>query len=103
MSNTIIVDDWDNVERYVFENRHSFSGISFLAMSVDKDYNQAPTTAVITAKDMVKKYGNAAIFASGMVVDALKVFNNLEVVISESNLRTTDSNRTPRSRIFENY
>ena len=32
----------------------------------------------------------------------LKVFNNLEVVISESNLRTTDSNRTPRSRIFEN-
>ena len=32
----------------------------------------------------------------------LKVFNNLEVVISESNLRTTDFNRTPRSRIFEN-
>jgi len=77
VSNTIIVDDWDNVERYVFENRHSFAGISFLAMSGDKDYNQAPNTAVITAKDMVKKYGNAAIFASGMVVDALKVFNNL--------------------------
>jgi len=26
---------------------------------------------------MVKKYGNAAIFASGMVVDALKCFKNL--------------------------
>ena len=77
VSNTIIVDDWDNVERYVFENRHSFAGISFLAMSGDKDYNQAPNTAVITSKDMVKKYGDAAIFASGMVVDALKVFNNL--------------------------
>jgi len=77
VSNTIIVDDWDEVEKYVFENRHSFAGISFLAMSGDKDYNQAPNTAVITADKMVKKYGNAAVFASGMVVDALKCFNNL--------------------------
>jgi ribonucleoside-diphosphate reductase alpha chain len=77
VSNTIIVDDWDEVEKYVFENRHSFAGISFLPMTGDKDYNQAPNTAVITAKDMVKKYGNAAVFASGMVVDALKCFNNL--------------------------
>ena len=77
VSNTIIVDDWDAVEKYVFENRHSFAGISFLGMTGDKDYNQAPNTAVITAKDMVKKYGNAAVFASGMVVDALKCFNNL--------------------------
>ena len=77
VSNTIIVDDWDEVETYVFENRYSFSGISFLSMSGDKDYNQAPNTAVITAKEMVKKYGTGAIFASGMVVDALKVFPNL--------------------------
>jgi len=77
VSNTIIVDDWDEVEKYVFENRESFAGISFLPMTGDKDYNQAPNTAVITAKDMVKKYGDAAVFASGMVVDALKCFNNL--------------------------
>ena len=77
VSNTIIVDDWDEVEKYVFENRYSFSGISFLGMSGDKDYNQAPNTAVIDEKEMVRKYGAAAIFASGMVVDALKVFPNL--------------------------
>jgi len=77
VSNTIIVDDWDEVEKYVFENRDAFAGISFLAMTGDKDYNQAPNTAVITAKDMVKKYGNAAVFASGMVVDSLKCFANL--------------------------
>ena len=77
VSNTIIVDDWDQVEKYVFENRHSFAGISFLPMTGDKDYNQAPNTAVITSKEMVKKYGDAAVFASGMVVDALKCFNNL--------------------------
>jgi len=77
VSNTIIVDDWDRVERYVFDNRYFFSGISFLAATGDKDFNQAPNTAVITANQMVKKYGNAAIFASGMVVDALKCFKNL--------------------------
>ena len=77
VSNTIIVDDWDRVERYVFENRYFFSGISFLAATGDKDFNQAPNTAVIDAKQMVTKYGNAAIFASGMVVDALKCFRNL--------------------------
>jgi len=77
VSNTIIVDDWDEVEKYVFENRHSFAGISFLPMTGDKDYNQAPNTAVITSKEMVKKYGDAAVFASGMVVDALKCYNNL--------------------------
>jgi ribonucleoside-diphosphate reductase alpha chain len=77
VSNTIIVDDWNEVEKYVFENRYSFAGISFLPMTGDKDYNQAPNTAVITAKQMVKKYGDAAVFASGMVVDALKCFNNL--------------------------
>jgi len=77
VSNTILVDDWDEVEKYVFENRHSFAGISFLSLSGDKDYNQAPNTGVITAKDMVKKYGEGAIFASGMVVDALKSFDNL--------------------------
>ena len=54
-----------------------FAGISFLSMSGDKDYNQAPNTAVITAKEMVKKYDTAAVFASGMVVDALKCFRNL--------------------------
>jgi ribonucleoside-diphosphate reductase alpha chain len=77
VSNTIIVDDWDRVERYVFENRYFFSGISFLAATGDKDFNQAPNTAVIDAKQMVNKYGNASIFASGMVVDALKCFKNL--------------------------
>ena len=77
VSNTIIVDDWDEVESYVFKNRHSFSGISFLSMSGDKDYNQAPNTAVATASQMVKEYKEAAIFASGLVVDALKVYNNL--------------------------
>ena len=77
VSNTIIVEDWDEVERYVFENRHSFAGISFLSSMGDKDFNQAPNTGVISAKEMVNKYDTAAIFASGLVVDALNAFDNL--------------------------
>ena len=77
VSNTIIVDDWDEVEKYVYKNRYSFSGISFLSPTGDKDYNQAPNTQVIDAKQMVAKYDQGAIFASGMVVDALKVYDNL--------------------------
>lgn len=77
VSNTILVDDWDDVEEYVFENRSSFAGISFLGMTGDKDFNQAPNTSVITAQEMVDKYGTASIFAAGMVVDALNTFTNL--------------------------
>tara|TARA_B100000085_G_scaffold96018_2_gene87069 strand:+ start:2887 stop:5100 length:2214 start_codon:yes stop_codon:yes gene_type:complete len=111
VSNTIIVDDWDEVEKYVFENRGSFAGISFLAMTGDKDYNQAPNTAVPTANEMVKEYGNAAVFASGMVVDALKVFPNLWDAISTAHgfgldLSVESSENSSRKdwiRRFENF
>jgi len=77
VSNTIIVKDWDEIEKYVYDNRGSFAGISFLSAMGDKDFNQAPNTGVITADDMVERYGTASIFASGLVVDALAVFSNL--------------------------
>ncbi len=56
VSVTVIVDDddWQNVSAYVFKNRHSFSAISFLSRSGDKDYTQAPFEAVSTANDIRK-------------------------------------------------
>lgn len=77
VSNTISVDDWDEVENYVFENRKFFAGISFIAESGDKDYHQAPNTKIITADEIVKIYGNGSVFASGLIVDANKAFDNL--------------------------
>jgi len=77
VSNTVEVDDWDKVEDYVFENRHYFAGISFLAATGDKAFNQAPFTAVIDANQIVKKYGTAGIFASGLIVDGLDAFRDL--------------------------
>lgn len=79
VSNTVMVDNWDEIEDYVFNNRNYFAGISFLAMSGDKDYNQAPNTQVLTSAQIVDKYGAGAIMASGLIVEALKSFDNLWV------------------------
>lgn len=71
ISNTIIVpnDKWDEVEEYLYENRKFFAGVSLLSASGDKDYNQAPMTEVKTAEEIVELYGEAALFASGLIVD----------------------------------
>lgn len=77
VSNTIVVDDWDEVENYIFENRQWFAGISLLPMTGDKDYAQAPFTEIIETEDIVKKYGKASLFASGLIVDGLHAFRHL--------------------------
>lgn len=92
VSNTVIVDDWDAVEEYVYENRDSFAGISFLPMTGDKDYAQAPNTKVIDAKEIIKTYGTGSMFASGLVVDGLKAFDNLWIACMTANNRDVDLN-----------
>lgn len=85
VSNTIIADNWDEIEEYVFNNKQYFAGISFLPMTGDKDFNQAPMTKVITVEEITKLYGTGAVFASGLVVDGLKAFNNLWDACSAAN------------------
>lgn len=75
ISNTISVDDWDEVEEYLYENRQWFAGVSLLSSSGDKDYAQAPFTEVFTADQIMKTYGDGSLFASGLIVDALHAFN----------------------------
>lgn len=79
VSNTVQVapDQWDEIEEYLFTNRDSFAGISFLAASGDKDFNQAPFTEVLTEQQIVDKYGRAAMFASGLIVESQKGFGDL--------------------------
>ena len=71
VSNTVTVHNgnWAEVEDYLFDNRHSFAGVSFLAGDGDKDYAQAPFTEVMTADEIVEQYGTAALFAAGLIVD----------------------------------
>jgi ribonucleoside-triphosphate reductase len=76
ISNTISVDNWDEVEQYIWDNREYFAGISLLSVSGDRDYAQAPFTSVYTTKEIVKMYGDASLYASGLIVDGLGAFDN---------------------------
>lgn len=76
VSNTVTVDDWDEVEQYIFDNRAWFAGISLLAESGDRAYPQAPFTQIFTAEQIVARYGQGAMFASGLIVDGLHAFND---------------------------
>jgi len=79
VSNTVRVrdDEWDSVWDYIYENRQHFAGISFLSMTGDKDYNQAPFCEVFTADQIVEEYGQCSLFSSGLIESALKYFPNL--------------------------
>lgn len=76
VSNTITVDDWDEVEEYIYNNRKWFAGISLLSSMGDRAYAQAPFTEVFTAQQIVDMYGEASMFASGLIVEGLHAFNN---------------------------
>lgn len=75
VSNTISVDNWDEVEEYIYQNRSFFAGISLLSSTGDRDYVQAPFTEVFTAEQLVQMYGVAAMFASGLIVDGCHAFD----------------------------
>lgn len=76
ISNTITVDSWEDVEQYIFDNKDFFAGISLLSSMGDKAYAQAPFTEVLMSHEIMDKYGDGSMFASGLVVDALHAFNN---------------------------
>lgn len=78
VSNTITVreDEWSDAINYIYDNRQWFAGISLLAISGDKDYPQAPFTAIYTPRELVQMYGDASVMASGLVVDGLHAFDD---------------------------
>ena len=78
VSNTITVkaDEWDEVEQFIFDNQKWFAGISLLSSSGDLDYAQAPFATVLTPTELVKEYGDASVFASGLIVDGLAAFDD---------------------------
>ncbi|HEX5111721.1 MAG TPA: hypothetical protein VFV79_02660, partial [Saprospiraceae bacterium] len=76
VSNTVIIDNKEEVVDYIFQHQDNFTAVSFISRFGDKDYAQAPFTSVLNTKELVKKYGDAAIFMSGLIVDGLHYFNN---------------------------
>jgi len=78
VSNTINVkpNEWDEVESFIFKNRKFFCGISLLPITGDKDYPQAPFTAVYLPSEQVRHYGDAALFVSGLIEVALNLWED---------------------------
>jgi len=75
VSNTVIIDNKDEIVDYVFEHQDNFSAVSFLSMFGDKDYAQAPFTSVLNTKELLEKYGDGSLFMAGLIVDGLHYFN----------------------------
>lgn len=97
VSNTVTVkpEEWDEVTKYIYDNRKYFAGISLIPQSGDKDYPQAPFTTVYTSREIVKEYGDAALWCSGLIELGLNAFaNNLWAAcdyVSMNQMKHTDS------------
>ena len=78
VSNTVTVkpDEWESVTKYIYDNRKFFAGISLIPQSGDKDYPQAPFTTVYSSREIVKEYGDAGLWCSGLIELALNAFEN---------------------------
>jgi ribonucleoside-triphosphate reductase len=78
VSNTVTVkpEEWEDVTKFIYQNRKYFAGISLIPQSGDKDYPQAPFTTVYTSREIVKEYSDAALWCSGLIELALNAFNN---------------------------
>lgn len=76
VSCTIIIDNLDEITKYIYTNQDSFKAVSFISDYGDKDFNQAPFTSVSSLEEIISKYGKGALFASGLIVDGLHYFND---------------------------
>lgn len=78
VSNTVSVkpEEWNDVIDYLYDNRESFCGVSLLPITGDKDYPQAPFTSIYTPEEMVKHYGDGVVFISGLIEQALELWED---------------------------
>lgn len=75
VSCTVIIDDYDKIADYLYDRQTEFTAVSFLSDVGDKDYIQAPFTSVLNAQELLEKYGDSVMFASGLIVDGLHYFS----------------------------
>lgn len=78
VSNTINVkpEEWEEVEKFIYKNRKYFCGISLLPVTGDKDYAQAPFSAIYLPTEMLNYYGEGFVFCSGIIEQALDLFED---------------------------
>lgn len=83
VSNTVTVDKWEEVIDYVYDNMQWFAGISFIAVSGDKDYAQAPNASVLNDEQLLDSYGEAIHHTNEIIFKSKELFdNNLWLALS---------------------
>ena len=77
VSNTVHIksDEWEQITKFIFNNKKYFCGISLLSAAGDKDYQQAPFCTVYTPKEMIAYYGDYIVFVSGLIERALELYD----------------------------
>lgn len=73
VSNTINVADgeWDEVGRWIYDNREFLAGVSLLSRRGDRSYHLAPYTQVFTPDEMEAKNGRQIMDFSSSMLDRL--------------------------------
>jgi ribonucleoside-diphosphate reductase alpha chain len=79
VSNTVVVRDgeWDDVTRFIYDNRDVFAGVSLLADGGDLDYPQAPFVEVLEPKEIDSVFGRYDENDIGIVDDARFSYRDL--------------------------
>ena len=77
VSNTIHVEDdeWVKVCDYIYDNRDYLAGISLIASSGDKDYEQAPFTSVYNIEEQEEIYGKESVVIAQELFDKYKSYD----------------------------
>lgn len=70
-------ETWDAVAEHIHKHKSDYTGVSLLIDSSSTCYRQAPFETVPTPEELVTKYGVAALFASGLIVDIKSCFSTL--------------------------
>lgn len=60
---------------YIWDNKESFTAISFLENIGSRGWNQAPLTEVMSMEKIIETNGVGAMFAAGLIVDGLHYFS----------------------------
>jgi len=79
VSNTCTVQpyEWLQVREYLWKHKEDLTGVSLLGGTGDLSFRQAPFTEVVEIEEILENYGQASLFASGLIVDGIHAFGDI--------------------------
>jgi hypothetical protein len=111
VSNTVVVknEEWQDVTKYIYKNRQHFAGVTLMSYRGDKDYPQSPFSTILTSREIIREYGECAIWCSGLIELCLEAFDgNLWegcrcILMDDFGESVMKNGFKPRSKEFKKY